>query len=506
MDKKLIFAIAVTIVYAIFTFIGVLHHEVWADEAQVWQLCKYMSVPELFHHLHNEGHPAFFYLLVMPFAKIFNNIICMQVICWFAMCLAVFFLMYKSPFKWYLNFAIILSAGFIYFFPVIARSYSILPFLVFAAAYLYTRQKEHPVLYSLTLSAIACTHAIMFCFAFVLFCMFFYDNILKKNESERNLKPFIISSIIMLCSFIYVVWQLHDTTSSNFYIKIATGDFVLRVCKVFLYFFINAYDNLITIDFRLLHPLLDITLILTLFVIYILLFVNLFKNNKKLFCVAFLSIAFQFAIYIAAYAAHTYVTRIFSAHIILLFCFWVLLAEKTFNIKTKLCSEKVTNVLLAIFFIITSYNGFNYYFMDLKRPYAPAVETYNFLKDTLQENDLVFIDNESFNVSLIYYLDKNKMAENVYSVLRGKNVKYVVWDKTLYFMYANEAWKNYIEYILQQNEIKNNIYIIKAYDKLPKDYKRLDELYPDMFELVYNSNPAMVINEKHLVYRYLNKK
>lgn len=73
-------------------------------------------------------------------------------------------------------------------------------------------------------------------------------------------------------------------------------------------------------------------------------------------------------------------------------------------------------------------------------------------------------------------------------------------------MYANEAWKNYIEYILQQNEIKNNIYIIKAYDKLPKDYKRLDELYPDMFELVYNSNPAMVINEKHLVYKYIKDK
>ncbi|HIT55361.1 TPA: hypothetical protein IAA92_03795, partial [Candidatus Galligastranaerophilus intestinigallinarum] len=64
--------------YALITIFAVFHHEIWADEAQVWMLTKYISLPELFPHLVNEGHPPFFYLIVMPFAKLFNNIIWMQ--------------------------------------------------------------------------------------------------------------------------------------------------------------------------------------------------------------------------------------------------------------------------------------------------------------------------------------------------------------------------------------------------------------------------------------------
>ena len=56
--------ILLTILYAMFTLLIVTHHEIWADEAQVWQLCKYLSLPELFKHLVNEGHPSFFYLSV----------------------------------------------------------------------------------------------------------------------------------------------------------------------------------------------------------------------------------------------------------------------------------------------------------------------------------------------------------------------------------------------------------------------------------------------------------
>ena len=59
-----------TFIYAICTLVIVLHHEIWADEAQVWQLVKNLSVMELFKHLVNEGHPAFFYLINMSTIRI----------------------------------------------------------------------------------------------------------------------------------------------------------------------------------------------------------------------------------------------------------------------------------------------------------------------------------------------------------------------------------------------------------------------------------------------------
>ena len=189
MNKKtLIFSIVITILYAILTLNTVLHHEVWADEAQAWQLCKYLSISELFNHLKNEGHPILFYLMVMPFAKLFPNIIFMKLICWFFMSMSVFLLMYFSPFKIYSKLAIILSAGFIYFFPVLARNYSIIPFLVFWAAILYNKQKEHPILYATIIALLTNTHIIMFFFSFCLAIQFFYETIILNLKEKNNLK------------------------------------------------------------------------------------------------------------------------------------------------------------------------------------------------------------------------------------------------------------------------------------------------------------------------------
>ena len=107
----------------------VLHHEIWVDEAQVWLLVKHLNIFELFNHLVNEGHPSFFYLLIMPFAKIGLPILAMQIVCWLSMVASVFLLLEYSPFNKFTKFAIIMSAGFLYYLPVMARSYSIIPLL-----------------------------------------------------------------------------------------------------------------------------------------------------------------------------------------------------------------------------------------------------------------------------------------------------------------------------------------------------------------------------------------
>ena len=137
--KSIVINLILTLIYAFITFVFVLHHEIWADEAQVWQIVKNLSVFDLslFKHLVNEGHPAFFYLLVMPFAKLNMSIFIMQILCWLSTVLSVFLLLQYSPFNKITKYSIITSAGFMYFFPVIARSYSILPLLVFLLALIY---------------------------------------------------------------------------------------------------------------------------------------------------------------------------------------------------------------------------------------------------------------------------------------------------------------------------------------------------------------------------------
>ncbi len=503
MNKKLLLSVIVAFLYAIITLIAVLHHEIWADEAQVWQLCKYLSVSELISHLHNEGHPSFFYLLIMPFAKLTSDIIYMQLICWFFMCFSVFLLFYFSPFRIFTKFSIIISAGFLYFLPVMARSYAILPFLVFLAAILYSKLKRHPVLYAVTLALIANTHVIMAGFVFILFCYFLYDNIYLNIKEDKSFKIFITPSVIIFIGLTLLFLQLHDTTSNNIFINITIDGILQKITKVFSFFFINAYNKMITVHNKLFLPVIDISLILLMTIIYIISFFSLYRNSKKAFIIAFSGIIFQLAIYIIAYNSHIYVTRIFSAHIILIFSFWILLQKKTINLENKIYSEKFINVILSIFFILTSYNGINYYFLEIKYNYTGAKEAAAYIKQNINKDSLFLIDCEPYLISLIYYLDN--YSYNFYSPLRDKNIKYVKWDNLASKIINNQALSDFIKYYKEKYNINSNIYFVQTYEEeMIKEKNGINKNLNDNFHLIFSSGYIVENREGYKIFQYID--
>ncbi len=499
MKKEIICSVIITILYAIITLIAVFKHEIWADEAQVWMLCKHLSIPELINHLHNEGHPSLMYLITMPFAKNFSDIIYMQLICWFSMCIAVFLLMYKSKFPYIVKFAIISSAGFLYFLPVIARSYSLIPPLIFIIAILYSKRQENSILYSIPLFLLANTHAIMFGFVSVLTLLFLYETIRDKNFSKTK----ILSIIIMFLGLILVILQLHNTTSSNLFITFHPNQILMNIIKVPLFFFINLYNKIITVEKSLIYPLIDIFSIITLITTFIMLFINLYFNNKKLFFISIFGVGFQFGIYILTYSANTYVTRIFSALIILIFCFWLLYQENSFKDKLKICTRKNSTILLSIFFLLTFYNGLNYYIMDYKYNYAGAKEAAEYIRSNINKSSKLLIDNEPFMISLAYYLEKDNYK--LFSVARNKNLEYVIWDKTNGKRLSNKAWYQYSK--LTQNEYNTDIYLVRSFcdEKNNKRMQiRIEDEYKNNFELLFSSTKTIEPNEGYRIYKYIN--
>lgn len=494
MNKNLIISIVITILYAAITLIGVLHHEIWADEAQVWQLCKVLSIPDLINHLHNEGHPALLYLLTMPFAKIFTNAICMQLICWFFMCMATFILIYKSPFNIFTKTAIIMSAGFFYFLPIIARGYSLIPFFVLMAAMLYTKRKEQPILYAIPLFFLANTHAIMFGFVSILFLCFIFETVKDKTYSKQSL----YAAGIILIGLLLVVLQLHNTTQSNISIAYNTENLLPKITKITSFFFINLYNKMITINKSLLFPIIDIPCILILITSFFMLLINLFINNKKLFLIAFCGIGFQFLIYFFLYSPNSYVTRIYSALIILIFCFWILFKENSFNENCKISNKKFSTIIFTIFFALTIYNGINFYIKEIKYSYAGAKEAANYIKNNINPNATFLIDNEPYLISLVYYLGDNY---KLHSVIRNKPLKYVVWDKVLDMKLSNEAWLQYCEML---SKSKKDIYVIRALaEEKVGNIPAFETEKGNKFQLIYSPTYTIEENESYKIYKFI---
>ena len=490
--KKLITNIVCTLLYAIFTLILVLHHETWADEAQVWLLAKHLSVFDfsLFKHLVNEGHPSFFYILMMPFAKMNISIMFMQMFCWLCMAASVFLFLQYSPFNKFAKFAIVTSAGFLYFFPVIARSYSILPLMVFLLAMLYPKQKQYPLFYVLLLVFVANTHVIMYGFSFLLAVAFLYDNFKDKKTG----KIYIISYALLLTGLAATVFQLMGSIESNKSLVFDTQNIFNNTKNVIIQFFLNAVnlhpDTINWQNFRA-FSFVEILAAVCEALFFITSFVLLFLINKKNFCIGLLSVGFQFFIYIFSYGI-IYQTRLFCAFLILVFCFWISFIDKKLSANLK----KIASVTIILLFVMTVFCGLKSIYKDLKYNYSSAQEAAEFIKKNIDKHALIIPDVDAFSAGVIVHLPEY----NVYSIYNNKSLRFIEWKVTGFYS------PFVISQLLEEekfNQKKNHAYILST--SFLWNYYNYNELMPDKYKLIFVSKPSIQNGEAFKIYEYTGK-
>ena len=170
--------ISLLIIWLFITLITLLNHEIWRDEAQVWCIVRDLNIIDIFKTARIEGHPMLWYLIVMPFAKLGFPVISMQMLSLLLVFAAVVFLIFRSPFNNYFKTIVVFSSGMLYFIPVVARNYALIPIFIFILADLYKKRTERPFLYIFTLILLSHTHILMLCFCLVLFIFFAVEKII----------------------------------------------------------------------------------------------------------------------------------------------------------------------------------------------------------------------------------------------------------------------------------------------------------------------------------------
>jgi uncharacterized protein (TIGR03437 family) len=130
-------------IYAGVLSAAILHHEPWADEAQAWLLARDVSLWDLWVKLlHYEGSPGLWHTLLhalialqLPYSA-YNFV--SGALAFAAVLLLLRYAPLPLPFRLFLPFTYYLC----YQYAVVARSYSLLAPLLFAAAVIYPKAKE----------------------------------------------------------------------------------------------------------------------------------------------------------------------------------------------------------------------------------------------------------------------------------------------------------------------------------------------------------------------------
>ena len=118
-------------------------HEPWEDEIQAWLIARDCSILQIFHMMRYEGHFALWHLLLHPFARIGLPLITMNIISSLLIVCAGWFILFRSPFVRIVKAMLLASASFLYWYPVVARVYSLVPLLLFMLAASYAERKTH---------------------------------------------------------------------------------------------------------------------------------------------------------------------------------------------------------------------------------------------------------------------------------------------------------------------------------------------------------------------------
>ena len=389
------FNILILFLFAVIAVAGILHHEIWRDEGQVWLVVRDLNLYGVFDHVRNEGHPLLWYLLVMPFAKLKLSVISMQFLSFAFMTAAAGVFLWFSPFSKVSKVCVIFSAGFLYWLTIISRNYSIIPLFLFLAAVFYSRQKEHPYWYCVFNILLSNTHILMFGFCSAIAMLFGYENIFKNPENRKKyIAPFIITLVCLAVTALYILTRPEENESASV-APLSTIN-LADVWSSISGFFVNIYA-----EYSLNAIIGGICILAAM--------LWLFVRDKKLGFVFCFSSFYQFYIYVCVWKSSP--EKAMLVLLSLVFCLWCVLISRTFTTREKV----FVNLLVILIFGLTLRLGYQLYRYDILYKYSGSKEAAGFIQNNI-EKDAVIISNITLTTAgLLAYLPDRQFYVTVFN-------------------------------------------------------------------------------------------
>lgn len=189
------------------------YHEKWADEAQAWLIARDLSLKSIwFHELRYEGSPGLWHTILWIAQHVFHaKYSALGPIGMAGATAGVALLIFKAPFPRYIRWPLAFTYFMVYQYAVIARPYTLLPFLAFAAAILF-KDLHHPERITVVLVLLANLSLHGTILAGCLGLAYLIDAYRSRNTLDSQVrKRYWICIGVMLATFAFIVLILKPT-------------------------------------------------------------------------------------------------------------------------------------------------------------------------------------------------------------------------------------------------------------------------------------------------------
>jgi len=409
------FNIILAVIWIIAAVIAMLHHELWRDEAQVWCIVRDLNFIDVVKTAQIEGHPLLWYIILFPFAKLKTGVLLMQVISLALVFAAVLLILFKSPFNKFEKVIVIFSAGMIYYLPVVARNYSLIPVLLFTLACMLPKRAKFPYWFTVIIVLLSNTHLYMLGFSLVL-SLFFCAERIGEYFKTKEIKN-IIPAVILLVNFLLLCLSFYPAAGANYALES-----VIKENLSFYSLFILAAKALSFPIFKnaeVLRKYFGIISVLVFYPFLIAFMFSLLKTSKKLALTALMGIIYLFIVFKSVYFGGILYQKIYIIFLILIFCYWCIKQNPETVSKCAHISFYVlflTSLIVSPFVIADEY----------RYNFSGGKQIAEYIKKNLNdENTFIAYGNPFLYSSISAYLPDKKL----YNVITETYISYYSFSK-----------------------------------------------------------------------------
>jgi hypothetical protein len=184
---------------------AIAYHEPFADEAQAWQLARSLPLITLFQkYIRYEGSPGLWHFLLWILSRAHVSYTGMHWISGGIAVAGISILVLKSPFPRYLKLSLPFTSFLLFQYAVVARSYVLVPLLLFMIAF---RWKKSPTIVALLLGLLAnvALHAAVISGGLAI--VYAIERIRHGDfKDSSNRSKLLYSAAILLCFYAFALW------------------------------------------------------------------------------------------------------------------------------------------------------------------------------------------------------------------------------------------------------------------------------------------------------------
>lgn len=428
------------IVYVSIVIVGFLHHESFRDEGQAWLLARDLNIFELIYQMKYEGHFLLWYLLIMPFAKLGFPYFTMSVISVTLCAIGVFLFLFFAPMPKLARIPFAFLVPVIFYFPIIARCYSLLPLSFALIAMFHKSRHERPVRYFLSIILLANVHIYMWGLVFALLMEFFLEfiaDIKKKGIWNKDFKAMIFLAVLLLVSVAPVLFSLTTEIALH------------RTCETLFDAYISMFIYSFSYDFTIAIELL-------LLLLCALCFAFAWRET------AMFTVSFLYQLIIAWKVIDNNSTRA-SIWVAVLYFVVALYFEKTDRksefvkkIEYRRALGFLISVLIVFVFAVSIIVGANMLLRDYQYCYSNSKDVAKFIDENIEKDAVLIVGCKSEILpGILPYLDKNTEVQ-AFQYSRGEYFTYQIWDENIVFGIDEDFEKNIDNWFSSED----NLYLI----------------------------------------------